>query len=290
MTRRELKEIIQECIDELNAESEYESIVEDIENSNDKDLLVEGAILTALGGIIFGFLAPYLILLAIILIIAPFVIMAGKIKQKKVDEILKTNPIVTKSITDFCNKTKVSFSKLCKDKAKYLVDNGDSHYFDKNNFKFNKDKDGKPGNNLYINILGIDGPHIIKDLYGTDDYNEYCKMIGWKNPDDYPPLKQEVKDILKVYKEAVKGFNSTLKSVSNSYTVKIEYNTGNFNVDDWTEQVGFYNSFFDDDIDGMITIEVRITFSDYKDIKVPEKYKAKFDGIVNTMRTKLKLK
>lgn len=278
MTRRELKEIIQECIDEINAEES----VEDIKEDDNRDLVSEGVIAGLFGAILIALLGPYIIMLAIIIILAPFVIIANKAKEKKVNELITNNPIVCKAIKDFCNKTKDAYKKVCKDKSKYLFDEGNEHYLDKDNFVFGKEN-GKEVNKIYIPLLGIDGAKIIKELYNVDTLADYEELVNWTQPDENPPVKKEVKEILQVFKEAVKEVNKGFKSVSNNNAVVLSYEA--FGGDN-----AVYNSLCGDAIEDGCYILLTINFSDYKDIKVPEKYKAKFDDILNTMRAKLKLK
>ena len=252
MTKRELKEIIKECL--------VEESIEEINEDTNIELTTESMIGSIVGTIILVILGPYIAILICLIIIAP---MTDKNKTKKVEKIIRENPEVSKAITNFCDKTKYSIIKVSGKDKKYFIDTN-IDYLDKSNFKFNNDI-----NILYAPLLYIDSDKILDDLYNTD-YDGYTDLCHHDNPDDYPPMKREIRELLTRLKSYVSSANDAMKHIGNTSKIKLVF-------DD--KPVNGYEPFFSGCFNKNegIVVYLSIEFSDYSNIKVSEKYKAVFD-------------
>lgn len=266
MTKNELKEIIKECLVEENSQEDIaEESVEDITEDTNIELTTESVIGSIVGAIILGILVPYIAILVCLIIMAPILIIADRSKTKKVEKIIRENPEVSKAITNFCDKTKDSIIKASGKDKKYFIDS-DVDYLHKSNFQFNNDT-----NRLYAPLLYIDSLTILDDLYNTG-YEGYADLCHHDNPDDYPPMKKEIRELLARLKSYVSSTNDAMKHIGNTSKIKLVFDDTPINGYE-----PFFTGCFDED-EGIV-VYLSIEFSDYSNIKVSEKYKATFDKI-----------
>lgn len=185
------------------------------------EIVEEGVIASAIAGIFKGLfltiIAPYAIVLLILMIIMPFYKLSKHKDTKRLEELLKKNPELSKGINGITKGIYDSFCKLSPEISKFFryktIDNYD--------IKVVKRNEKKETLKILVYFMLMDSEAVLKHCTGYTDIDAYFDSIGHDDPDS-EPHNAEVSKFFDKLEETISTMNSELRKTYNG--ISIDYN------------------------------------------------------------------